>query len=726
MSRVYLSARPVFLLKTSAALALLATAVPALAQDAVTVLEPVDVTVDGGDGTGPVDGYVARETRTGSKNDTPIAAIPQFVSVIGRDELDDRGANAKVDETLRYTAGVFAQPFGADQDTDWIYVRGFDASQTGMYLDGLNLWSYGFGGFQIDSTFLERVEVLQGPASVLYGGSNPGGIVNLVSKRPQPENFTYSEIGINNFGNAYLDLDTNGTTEDNGISWRFTGKVSGGDQYADQSEDFRGVLMPQITWSADDQTALNIYAYYSSLDQNTGSNGFLPYYGTVEPQYFGRIPRDANYGEPSTDEGLIQQMLVGYEFEHTFDSDWTFTSNARYGHVMRKENQPYPYGYYDPATGTGFLTKPAADGAYLTRLGFNHKTTVDSFAADNRLNGNVTTGMFDHDILVGLDYRYYQLDSVQASSTATPISVIDPVHGVPQPANSVYLDQTLTQQQLGIYAQDQIRFGGGFIATLNGRYDYVHTDLDDHLGSVSYRSNDNAVSGRAGLAYEFENGITPYVSASTFFNPLIGNSIDGPLEPEDGYQVEGGLKYQPFAFDGLFTASVFHITKNNWTVTDPLTFLDSQVGQVDADGVEFEGKVNLNDDWKLLGSFTWQSQEIKDHADPSLIGNEPYLVPNVTAAAWLTYTVPEGALEGLSLGGGIRFEGESWADMANTEKVPASTVFDLNVSYERNDWTAAINVVNLFDKEYVAGCQGLNVCGYGQSRTITASLGKKW
>ncbi|MCG7201775.1 TonB-dependent receptor, partial [Marinobacter pelagius] len=190
-------------------------------------------------------------------------------------------------------------------------------------------------------------------------------------------------------------------------------------------------------------------------------------------------------------------------------------------------------------------------------------------AVDNRLDGNVTTGIFDHEILVGLDYKYYQLDSVQASSTATPISVTDPVYGTPQPANSVYLDQTLTQQQLGLYAQDQIRFGDGFIATFNGRYDYVHTDLDDHLGSVSYTSDDNAVSGRAGLAYEFDNGITPYVSASTFFNPLIGNSADGPLEPEDGYQFEGGLKYQPFAFDGLFTASVFHITKNNWTVTDP-------------------------------------------------------------------------------------------------------------------------------------------------------------
>ncbi|WP_371822054.1 TonB-dependent receptor plug domain-containing protein [Martelella soudanensis] len=216
------------------------------------------------------------------------------MSVIGREELDDRGSSGKVDEALRYTTGVYAQPFGVDQDTDWIYVRGFDATQTGVYLDGLNLWSDGFGGFQIDSDFLERVEVLQGPASVLYGGSNPGGIVNMVSKRLQQEDFGSSEIGINNLGNAYLDLDVNGTTDDQGISWRFTGKIAGGDEYADQSEDFRGVLMPQITWSPDEETSLNVYAYYSYLDQNTGSNGFPPYYGTVEPTYFGMSSKTAS------------------------------------------------------------------------------------------------------------------------------------------------------------------------------------------------------------------------------------------------------------------------------------------------------------------------------------------------------------------------------------------------------------------------------------------------
>lgn len=169
-----------------AAIAVLATGA-AMAQDApATRLETIEATGarTENDATGPVDGYVAKATTTGSKSATPIAEIPQSVSVVGREELDDRGVVNKVDEALRYTPGVMAEPFGVDPDTDWFYIRGFDATQTGVFLDGLNLFSYGFGGFQIDPFMLERVEVLKGPASVLYGGANPGGIVSLISKRP--------------------------------------------------------------------------------------------------------------------------------------------------------------------------------------------------------------------------------------------------------------------------------------------------------------------------------------------------------------------------------------------------------------------------------------------------------------------------------------------------------------------------------------------------------------
>lgn len=701
----------------------------AQAQQGQTQLSTITVDGGGASATGPVRGYVASNSSTGSKSDTPLNEIPQAVSVIGREELNDRGVTNKVDEALRYTAGVFSEPFGVDPDTDWIYIRGFDATQSGGFLDGLNLYSYGFGGFQIDPFFLERIEVLKGPASVLYGAANPGGLVNLVGKRPLDEKHLYTETGINSDGNAFFGFDGGDVDKDGVISYRLTGKVAGGDNYSDYSHDFRGIIMPQIAWTPDDSTRLNVYGYFSALDQVHVGNGFLPYVGTVVDAPFGRISRDAFYGEPSIDHGEYQQAMIGYEFTKELENGISFTQNARYGHLNKHEIGPYTYGYYDIANGIGYLEKPVGPDYYLGRIGFEGDSEVDSFGIDNRVAGEFNTGPLAHKLTVGLDYKYYSLDHLQKwpawPQSATPIRVVDPIYGALQPANATQIDQVLTQQQLGFYAQDQIRFGGGWLATLNGRVDYVNTRSDAKVG-YSYDSEDTAVSGRGGLAYEFANGITPYASASTFFNPVIGTSATAPIKPEDGYQFEGGVKYEPPGGDVMLTASAFHIVKRNWTVTDPATFLQSQIGEVTSTGIELEGKMQIAADWKLLGSFTYQKLEMTEHADASLIGNSPYLVPDITATAWLDYTVPTGMLEGLSIGSGLRYQGESWADYANTLKVPDALLMDAALRYEKNGWGASLNVVNLFDKDYVSGCQGTLTCGYGAGRTFTLKLSRKW
>ncbi len=297
---------------------------------------------------------------------------------------------------------------------------------------------------------------------------------------------------------------------------------------------------------------------------------------------------------------------------------------------------------------------------------------------------------------------------------------------MPQGNNFVYIDQAVTQQQIGAYVQDQIRFGGGWLATLNGRFDFVNTETDDDLASASYSFDKSAASGRAGLAYEFDNGLTPYVSVGTFFNPTVAVSATPNNAPEEGEQYEVGVKYDPTFIDGSFTLSLFNLNKRNVVVTDPATFLASQIGEVQSRGVELEGKVNLDENWKILGSLAYTDMEVKEDIVPAYIGKRPYLVPDVQASLWLDYTVTQGALEGLSLGAGMRYQGESWADRLNTLKVPGATVFDAAVRYKKDNWEAALNVTNLFDKEYVRGCQGDSTCGYGDARTITFKLSKVW
>ena len=721
--------RFIFRAKLLAGVAMLgAAATMALAQDA-TELQPVIIQGGGpgntagngaaeATGIGPVNGYVASNTTTGSKIATPIIDIPQSVSVIGRQELDDRGVTNKIDEALRYTPGVTTQPYGNDPDTDWFFIRGFDATQTGVFMDNLPLFSYGFGGFQIDPFMLERVEVLKGPSSVLVGGANPGGIVNLVRKRPTDDPLYYTEIGINSNGNAFTGFDFSdklGTSDT--MTYRLTGKVAGGDNYSDFSKDLRGFIMPQLTIEPDATTSVNVWAYAGGLDQVHTGNGFFPYVGTVVDAPFGKIKRDAFYGEPDIDSGVYAQQMVGYDISHEFDNGWKLSQSFRYGHLYKHEEGPYLFGYVGGV--------PTAPNYQLNRIGFEGRSKVDTVTIDNHAETEFEAAGTTHNFMVGLDYKYYRLDDWQACCGATPISATQPVYGAPQGANFVYADDIVTQQQVGIYAQDQIRFGNGWLVTLNGRYDYVDTDSDAVRGTT-YRSYDTAWSGRAGLAYEFANGVTPYVSVSTFFNPLVGTAASGPLEPEEGRQVEAGVKYEPTFFDGLITASVFDIKKRNNAVSSTLNVI-TQLGEVQSRGAELEAQVNLDDNWKLLGSLSYTDMEVTENGqNPALIGNSPYIVPKFAGSMWLDYTVTSGNFEGMSFGAGVRHQGWSWADEANTFKVPAATIFDAAIRYEKENWTTSLNVANLFDKEYVASCKDLTGCGYGDARTITFKLSKKW
>ncbi|PRD43796.1 TonB-dependent siderophore receptor [Phyllobacterium phragmitis] len=693
---------------------------PLRAQENGNPIQLQQIVVDSGEdgeasATGPVEGFVAKRTATGSKTNTPIEQIPQSVSVVGREEMDATGAQ-KVDEALRYTAGVFAQPFGPDFDTNWLYIRGFDATQSGTYLDGLQNFGYGFGAFLTDSFGLERIEVLKGAASVLYGGSNPGGIVNYISKRPTAKRLRYVETGVNSFGNGYMGFDIGDKASDV-VDYRVNGIISGGDGYTDFSEDFRGVISPSISWSPDAATKLTVLANYTHLDGTHNGGAFLPYFGTVVDAPFGKISRKANFTEPSIDSYDREQVSIGYELEHTFDNDWTIRQNLRYGFAHVKEHSLYAYGY------DSFLAEPNGTDYDLSRINFRHDTTVNTFLVDNQLQGTVTTGAIEHTLLFGVEYKYFEIDQMQQTGGATPISAIDPVYGAPQgPMFDPYIDQDLRRNQIGIYAQDQLRFGDGWIMTLNGRYDYVS---DKSAGLPAYRDHQGEASGRAGIAYEFENGITPYASVATFFNPVIENlRLGEQAKAETGQQYEVGVKYRPEAFDGLITASFFDLTKQN-VVTGP--FNDkTQIGEVNSRGLELELQANITEAWRVTAAFTTYKLEVTDDDNAAIVGNRPYLLPETQASVFAQYTVLDGTLEGLQLGAGVRYVGSSYADAENLYKVPDVALVDLKLGYEKDNWGVDLNVTNLFDKDYVAGCQTVFSCGYGEGRKALLKAHVKW
>ena len=669
---------------------------------------------------GPVNGYVANRSSSGTKTNTPIMETPQSVSVIGADQIRDQKAT-KLDEVLRYTAGVRAGTFGADTRNDWWLIRGFKSDDIGLFLDGTQLFYTAYASWRLPPSNMERVEVLRGPSAVLYGGSSPSGIVNVISKMPPTEPIRYIETGVNNFGNAYVGFDVGGPVatqpQDGKLFYRVVGEIRNGDTQVNFTPDNNYFIAPSFTWKPDADTTFTVLASASKTD--TRGINFLPYQGTVTNAPFGKIPTSFFAGDPSVDKFTREQEMLGYQFERNVTDDLTFRQNARFAHIDLT---------YRGYIGNGWGNINAAS---LGRYNWYAKDTANQADLDNQLEYRFNTGPVRHTMLFGVDLKGYQIDDYQAFNfgTVPPINVLNPVYGINIPLTGPpFRNFLITQKQAGTYLQDQMKLGN-FTLVLSGRNDWVETtQAARDTGATLASNNDSQFSGRAGLIYNFDNGIAPYISYATSFNPIIGLNAQNQLfQPETGQQAEIGVKVAPKGFDGYFTASVFNLKRQNVPTTDPIiTTLQNQTGEVTSRGIELEAVANATKELKLIGAFTAYHLFTSKDLDPALIGKTPTNTPELLVSGWADYTFKDGPLEGFGFGGGVRYVGSSWADAANTLEVPAVVLGDLAVHYEWQNWRTAINVTNLTDKIYVASCASDTSCFYGDRRRVTASVSYKW
>ncbi|MBR0700473.1 TonB-dependent siderophore receptor [Bradyrhizobium diazoefficiens] len=669
---------------------------------------------------GPVNGYVAGRSSSGTKTNTPIIETPQSVSVIGAEQIRDQKPN-KLDEVLRYTAGVRAGTFGADTRNDWWLIRGFKSDDVGLFLDGMQLFYTSYASWKLQPSNMERVEVLRGPSAVLYGGSSPSGIVNVISKMPPAEPIRYVETGVNNFGNAYVGFDFGGPVatqpQDGKLFYRVVGQVQNGPTQVNFTPDNNYFIAPSATWKPDADTTFTVLA--SASKQDTRGINFLPYVGTVTNASYGRIPTSFFGGDPSVDKFTREQEMLGYQFERHLTDDLTFRQNARFAHI--------------DLTYRGYVGNDANQAtATFNRYNWYAKNTANQADLDNQLEYRFNTGPVRHTMLFGVDLKGYQIDDYQAFGFGVPsISIFNPVYGgveTPLPTTP-FRNFLITQKQAGTYLQDQMKLGD-FTLVLSGRNDWVETTQDarDTGASVDSR-NDSRFSGRAGLIYNFDNGIAPYVSYSTSYNPIIGLNAQNKLFlPEAGKQAEIGVKVAPKWFDGYFTVSAFDLVRQNVATTLPgsVPVLQNQTGEVTSRGIELEAVANPTKELKLVGAFTAYHLFNSRDLDPSLVGKTPTNTPELLVSGWADYTFKDGPLEGFGFGGGVRYIGSSWADTANTLEVPAVVLGDLALHYEWQNWRTAFNVINLTDKIYVASCASATSCFYGDRRRVTASVSYKW
>ena len=717
---------------------LLASVLPGLAgaAQAQTALAPVDTalelpTVSVQDtaerANGPVQGFAAQRSATGTKTDSAIESTPAAITVVPRTQIELQDARS-LNEALRYTSGINTSTRGVSGGGryDQFSLRGFGGvgSPGTNFLDGMRLQGAGYSTPQLDTYSLERIEILKGPASILYGQANPAGLINQVRKLPTETGF--HEVGIEggSFGTVQGTADLSGRLNESGsLLGRITGLVRQTDGQVTQKggEERRVLVQPSVTYKPDDKTTITLQALYQR-DPLGGYYGAVPAVGSALYNPLGRTARDFYDGEPGHEKYDRTQTSVGYQAEHRFSDSFTVRQNFRYYRVNSDYASVYSSGLR-PDNRT--VLRGVADSV-------GHATT---FTVDNQAVLRVDTGPVRHTLLAGLDYIRSDGDFVyRINSTAGPnLDLFRPVYGqaVRIPAISTSTYQTL--DQLGFYFQDQLQVGK-LTVLLGGRNDWAGQDTNNRLTRVQVGTHDQAFTGRAGIIYNFDNGIAPYYSYSESFQPTSGTDRTGsPFKPTSGTSHEVGIKYAPPGWNSIFTIDYFDTRQSNVLTTDPVAPTFSiQTGEIRSRGVEAEAHASPMPGLNVVTAFTYlDAKYVNDNS--GLQGKVLYAAPKNSASGFADYTIQSGPLEGFGFGGGVRYIGNSQGNPTNTFVVKGTTLFDAVVHYDVDKLFPRIkgarfqvNATNIADRRYVAACFSNTSCFYGPQRQVLASLKYRW
>ncbi|EER1954420.1 ferrichrome porin FhuA [Escherichia coli] len=689
---------------------------------------------------GPAATIAARQSATGTKTDTPIQKVPQSISVVTAEEMALHQPKS-VKEALSYTPGVAVGTRGASNTYDYLIIRGFaaDGQSQNNYLNGLKMQGNFYNDAVIDPYMLERAEIMRGPVSVLYGKSSPGGLLNMVSKRPTTEPLKEVQFKAGTDSLFQTGFDFSDALDDDGVySYRLTGLARSANAQQKGAEEQRYAIAPAFTWRPNDKTNFTFLSYFQN-EPETGYYGWLPKEGTVEPLPNGkRLPTDFNEGAKNNTYSRNEKM-IGYSFDHEFNDTFTVRQNLRFAQNKVSQKSVYGYGMCsDPLYSSNPSSSPCANvpqsqwGHTLTRQYVIDHEKLENFSVDTQLQSKFATGSVDHTLLTGVDFMRMRNDIDSWFGYAGSVAPSD-IYNLdrsdfdfgahPNPSGPYRV--LLKQKQTGLYVQDQAQWDK-VLVTLGGRYDWAdQSSFNRDYGNKSER-DDKEFTWRGGVNYLFDNGVTPYFSYSESFEPASQTDANGDLfAPSKGKQYEVGVKYVPEDRPIVVTGALYQLTKTNNLMADPNGSLFSvEGGEIRARGVELEAKAALSASVNLVGSYTYTDAEYT--TDTNYKGNTPAQVPKHMASLWADYTFFDGPLSGLTLGTGGRYTGSSYGDPANSFKVGSYTVVDALVRYDlarvgMAGSNVALHVNNLFDREYVASCFNTYGCFWGAERQVVAT-----
>ncbi|PHM55341.1 TonB-dependent siderophore receptor [Xenorhabdus hominickii] len=666
-----------------------------------------------------VEHFVESDSAAGTKSTTPLIKTPQSISVINRTQMEAQGVTTVAD-ALNYSSGVVTNYRGSSNRNDEVIIRGFRYAS--KFLDGL---SYATGG-QVDPWLLERVELVHGPASVLYGQISPGGLINMTSKKPtaQPIHEVQLKAGSHSLGELAFDFG-GALNDDISVLYRLNGILSTQKQFVKDYKKERIAIAPALTWIPNNNTTFTLLTSYQ-YDPKAGYRNFYPKTGTVTPvPNVGYIPYDMNLSDPSFNQARREQTSIGYMLEHDIDDIFSFQQNLRYS----KLDERFKLFVYSSDT-----KKPTT----IQRIPQKEYGEAQTFSVDNQLKAQFSTGNIEHNVISGVDYKWVDNHNKRWNKKGDQYNFdwAHPTRSIPVSENSLSLalNDKKKLHQLGAYVQDQLGWENWNLV-LSGRYDWTETKQHDLIKDKSTTQKDRAFTGRAGLLYAFDNGISPYISYSTSFEPNLSQGAPGTpaFKPTTGAQTEIGIKFQPKDHNTLLTLSLFDITQKNVTSRNPVTRVSEQIGKIGSKGAEAEIHSQITPEINLIATYTYTDTKTKGDSNASRIGKRVPSIPEHTASAWGSYSFTQTALKGFTLGAGVRYIGTTSGDYEETFHVQPYSLYDLMAKYDLGEASpqlkgasVQLNVNNLSNKRYVASCSNKEACFYGGGRSIFATVSYSW
>lgn len=684
------------------------------AADGAMTLDPV--TVEGAamvqqseeNAYAPVRGYVAKRSATATKTDATILETPQSISVVGAEEMETRNVYS-YEDAIKYTPGIYL-PRGTTGDTrvGYSYIRGF--SSTYEYADGMKLigawWS------RMDFYNAERVEILRGPASVMYGQSIPGGLVNLVSKRPQEEQMGEAALEYGSYDWTRAEADITGPLDEK-KHWLY--RVSAAAQTSDGLNDIdgdqlnRNLLAPSLTWKDRESTSLTLMAVRQE-DEHQGYIKRIRYRTSV-----GESSPSTYLGQSDFDTFELKRTSITALGEHTFNNNLKLNVNARWSN-------------YDLNYRTAWPGNVQADGRTINQSVYLYNDSGDTYQFDARLEGKAAFAGMEHTITGGADYSYQTTDFFRGGlGNAASMDLFSGRYtmGSALPTQTASNDQT---RLLGFYMQDQVRVADKWFLLLGGRQD---------MPGISESSDfQDAFTGRVGLAYKTDFGLVPYASYAESFEPQSGTSwTGGKFEPTTGRQYEVGMKYEPPGVNAMATVALFDLRKQNVLTDDSDTShlcnggtCSVQTGEAASRGVELGLTMGLAEGLNAVASYTYNPMEVTKSNVAGEVGRQMYDQPIHLASLWLDYSLKSGPWSGLGFGGGLRFVGKTvnyGGDIATSPYV----VDEEMVRYDAADWRLSLNVKNILDREIEYGCSrsdNAEYCYLNEPLTVTARVARRF